>query len=195
MAMTDGLIGKAQPTVSINGYSLLDATYSDNAVILENALEIFSGAKSPLPSIGFPLIGFQYKPESGIELLKYRWSQYPYLNKANLTFAAVKEATDFSVSVISPITNGTNVILSIALRTALVALLTEYCNRGGMFTVLTLWGTKQHCLLTDLAGIGQDGVMDGVLFKMTFTQPNFDLTGADESMSDFMKRASNGAAV
>ena len=195
MALTDGLLGSAQPTNNITGFSLLDSIYSENAVILENATSIFSGKESVLPEVGLPLIGFRYKPEGNLELLKYRWSQYPYLNKANLTFAAVKDTTDFSVSVISPITGDTPVAASIGMRAGLVTLLDKYCSRGGMFTVITLWGTKRHCVLTDLSGIAEGDTMDGVLFKMSFNQPNFDMTGADESMSDFMKRATNGGAV
>ena len=197
MALTDGLIGTTSPAVSVNGYEILDAIYSKTCVILEDVFDIFKGVQgfSGLSNVGIgvPLIGFEYKPEGNIELLKYTWSQYPYLNKAKLTFAAVKEVTGFSVSVISPITTGGSVVVNLALRLALVTFLEKYCNRGGKFTIVTLWGTKKHCVLTDLTGISQDDVMDGVLFKMTFTQPNFDMSSAEESMNDFMQKVTNGA--
>jgi hypothetical protein len=193
MAFTE-ILGKPQDTVNSSSYQILDSLYSGGAVILENATEILTG-KKPLIDAGIPLIGFSYKPESGLELLKYQWSQYPYLNKQKLTFSAVKQATDFSVSVISPITTDGPVIVTIALRELLIKLLEKYCNAGGMFTVLTLWGTQRHCVLTGLDGIGADGTMDGTLFKMSFNKPNFDLTGADASMSDFMTKATNGAAI
>lgn len=195
MSLTSGLVGKNPPSSNTPSYELLDAVYSKSCVILEDLATVFTGVYSPLPSIGVPLIGFEYKPESGIELLKFRWSQYPYLNKAKLTFAAVKEATDFSVTVISPVTVGSPLIAGIALRTAMVTLLEKYCSRGGKFTVITLWGTKRHCVLTDLVGIGEDGTMDGTLFKMSFNQPNYDLSGATNSMTQFMQTITNGGAV
>lgn len=194
MALTSGLIGKGSPSVTTIGYELLDARYSKTAVILENVTEVFKGSLPSLPSIGVPLVGFEYKPDGGIELLKFRPSQYPYLNKAKLTFASVKDATDFSVTVINAITPDGPLALQLAKRLALVTLLDKYCSRGGMFTVNTLWGTKTHCVLTGLDGIAGEA-MDGVLFKMSFNQPNYDMTGADESMSDFMQRVTNGAAV
>lgn len=187
------ILGKPQDTVNANGFQLLDSLYSSGAVILENATEILTGKKAPI-DVGMPLIGFSYKPES-LELLKYGWSQYPYLNKQKLTFSAVKETTAFSVSVISPITTGGNTVVeSLVKRELLAKLLEKYCDAGGMFTVLTLWGTRKHCLLVGMEGVSGDG-MDGTLFKMSFTKPNFDLTGADASMSDFMKKATNGAAT
>ena len=188
------ILGKPQDTVNANGFQLLDSLYSSGAVILENATEILTGKKAPIDA-GLPLIGFSYKPESGLELLKYQWSQYPYLNKQRLTFSAVKQATDFSVSVVSPIAAGGNeVIPALVKRELLIKLLEKYCDAGGMFTVLTLWGTRTHCVLTGIDGVSGDG-MDGTLFKMSFNKPNFDLTGADASMSDFMKKATNGGAT
>lgn len=195
MSITSGLIGKLPPSSNTFSFELLDAVYSKSCVILEDIATIFTGISSPLPSIGVPLIGFEYKPDSGIELLKFRWSQYPYLNKAKLTFAAVKESTDFSVTVISPITNGSPLVVGVALRTALVTLLDKYCSRGGKFTVITLWGTKSHCVLTDLQGIGEEGTMDGTLFKMSFNQPNYDLSGVTGAMTEFMQSVTNGGAV
>lgn len=195
MALTTGLIGKSSPITTTTGYELLDAVYSNACVILEDVGEVFQGRFGNIPGLGFPLIGFSYKPEGGIELLKFRWSQYPYLNKAKLTFAAVKEATDFSVSVISPITPESPLMVAQIQRATLVALLNKYVSRGGKFTVITMWGTKTHCVLTGLTGISEGNTMDGTLFKMDFNQPNYDLSGADESMSDFMKRLTKGAAV
>ena len=187
------ILGNPQDTVNATGYQILDSLYSDGAVILENAVEILTGKKAPIDA-GLPLVGFSYKPES-LELLKYSWSQYPYLNKQKLTFAAVKEATTFSVAVISPIAAGGNeVIPSLIKRELLLTLLEKYCDAGGMFTVLTLWGTRKHCVLSGLDGVAGEG-MDGTLFKMSFSKPNFDLTGADASMSDFMSKATNKAAV
>lgn len=194
MAITSGLIGKTSPTTNIDGFQILDAVYSKGAVILEDVVEVFKGSIPNLPSVGVPLIGFEYKPDSGIELLKFRWSQYPYLNKAKLTFAAVKDATDFSVTAISAIGVEGGLVQQLAVRAALVTLLDKYCSRGGKFTVLTLWGIKTHCVLTDLSGVSGDS-MDGTLFKMSFNQPNYDLTGADSSMSDFMQKLTNGAAI
>ena len=192
MAFTE-ILGKPQDTVNAGSYQILDSLYSDGAIILENATEILTGKKAPIEA-GLPLIGFSYKPES-LELLKYGWSQYPYLNKQKLTFSAVKETTAFSVSVISPITTGGHsVVGELVKRELLAKLLEKYCDAGGMFTVLTLWGTRKHCVLTGMEGVSGEG-MDGTLFKMSFMKPNFDLTGADASMSDFMKKATNGAAT
>lgn len=193
MAFTE-ILGNPQDVTTLNSYALLDRIYSDGAIVLENATEIFTG-KKPVIDVGLPLVGFSFKPDGNLELLKYQWSQYPYLNKQKLTFAAVKQPTDFSVTVISPITSGgATIVVTLALREMLKKLLETYCDAGGMFTIATLWGTLRHCVLTGLDGVSGDA-MDGTLFKMSFNKPNFDLTGADESMSDFMAKATNGAAI
>lgn len=188
------ILGKPQSVVDIKSYEILDAIYSNGAVILEDATEILTG-KRPALNIGIPLIGFYYKPDSGMSLLKYEWSQYPYLNKQMLTHAAVKQMTPFSVTVANPIgPNGGLLASNIVARELLVKLLEKYADRGGRFTVITLWGTRKHCLLADLEGISGD-TMDGTLFKMHFVRPNFDMTLASQQMSDFMSKATAGAAV
>jgi hypothetical protein len=193
MAFTS-ILGNPASVSDTGSYALLDAVYSNSAVILEDATEVLTG-KKPTINPGLPLIGFSYKPDGGINLLKYEWSKYPYLNKQMLTHAAVKQTSQFSVTVVSPIsTGGRGVVPSILTRELMVKLLGKYCDAGGKFTVLTLWGSMKHCLLTDLEGLSGD-TMDGTLFKMHFERPNFDLTGADAQMSDFMSKAGRGAAV
>ncbi|HOT63485.1 MAG TPA: hypothetical protein PLU93_11555, partial [Treponemataceae bacterium] len=78
MAFTE-ILGNPQDVTTLNSYALLDRIYSDGAIVLENATEILTG-KKPVIDVGLPLVGFSFKPDGNLELLKYQWSQYPYLN-------------------------------------------------------------------------------------------------------------------
>ena len=195
MALTD-IIGQAQDVVNTAAYLLLDGLYSSGAVILENPVAVFKQNKSLLGlelEIPVPLIGFNYKPEGTIELLKYQWSEYPYLNKQVLTNAAIKQTTKFSVQVIDPISGNNPVLLALLKREGLKMLLEKYTDAGGMFTVMTLWGAIKHCVLTDLAGVSGEA-MDGTNFIMSFMKPNINIGTADKQLSDFMSNAQAGGA-
>jgi hypothetical protein len=193
MAMTD-LLGQAVQQNQVSNYQILDSIYSEGAIILNNATEILLG-KSVGSSLDIPvpLIGFKYKPMGTIELIKYEYSEYPYLSKQMVSNAGVKQATRFSVQLLDPITGSNPVILAVVKRQVLQTLLDKYAAGGGLFTILTLWGSVTNCLLEGLEGVeGSSNGSDGVNFVMHFYKPNFDTAAVQKKLSSSLASLTNG---
>jgi hypothetical protein len=193
MAMTD-LLGKASQATQVTNYQILDTIYSKGAVILNNATEILLG-KTAGSSLNFPvpLIGFSYKPMGTIELIKYEYSEYPYLSKKMISNSGVKQSTRFTVQVLDPITSSNSVALAVVKRKLLQNLLDKYAAGGGLFTILTLWGSITNCLLEGLEAVeGQSNGSDGVNFVLRFYKPNFDTSSVQKKLSSTLSSLSSG---
>jgi hypothetical protein len=195
MAMTD-LLGKTQVSVKLTNYQILDTIYSNAAVILNNAAEVLlKQSATSVYNIPVPLVGFSYKPMGTIELLKYEYSEYPYLSKQMVSNAGVKQATRFTVQVIDAIASSNIVLEAIAKRQLLQTMLDKYAAAGGLFTVLTLWGTITNCLLEGMEGVeGQSTGSDGVLFNIHFYKPNFDTAATTDKLSSSLSSLTSGGA-
>lgn len=190
MAVTD-LIGNAQNYTSPSSYQILDSIYSENCILLNNALELLFGKAYSTTSIPLPMIGFKYKPTGSIELLKFTYSVYPYLNKQMITSGAIQNETRFSIMLLDPINNDNPVVAAILKRQTLVTLLEKYVRMGGLFTILTLWGTLKNCVLESFSGV-ESGGMDGTAYICNFVKPLFDTSSASAQLSSTLKSLSSG---
>ena len=79
------------------GLTILDYLFQKNAIILNDLLTIMSGG-SNLNALGglgvnlpLPLLGFEFKTPHEVELLKYSYSEYPYVSKTLITNAYMRE--------------------------------------------------------------------------------------------------------
>lgn len=191
MASID-LIGSAQDYVNAGSYQILDTLYSQNCVLLNNAIEIISGKTGGLNSIPLPLIGFQYKPTGSIELLNFSYSSYPYLNKQQITNSVIQNQTRFSLLLMDPINGSNPVVAALLKRQTLIKLLEKYQNAGGLFTVLTLWGTISNCVLESFYGVESGEGLNGTSFMCNFMKPLFDTSSASSQLSSTLNSLSNG---
>lgn len=128
---------------------ILDLVYGRSVIMLNDFLQIFKiGAPIPIP-----IIGFIYQTPDEIELLRYKWSEYPFLNKQTQVNAYVKEPTRFSIKAIRPITKYNTITINQALNEAVKYSLDYYVALGGSFTIITPWSVVKNCYLEGASGV------------------------------------------
>lgn len=200
MSLITDIIGKQKSTdVSRATYTILDDIFSNTAIWLQNVIEIVNipilSQNSFIKSIPLPLIGFSYRPIGEMELLSYEWSQYPYLSKQVITNAGVKQPTRFSVDVFSVISLENPIALNILKISALVKLLDNYVAKGGLFTILTMFGPITDCVLEKITGFAGDEMIDGTHLRFSFFKPNIDTTAAvAQQVTDLISKINLGSA-
>lgn len=170
---------------------ILDFAFRDRAIILRESLLLKSEKMNGLlPS---PLIGFTFDTPSNIQLLKYNYCEYPYLNKTMIVNSLVKENNEISITGSRPITRGNSVIMNTVLNQVLVNALEIYASRGGTFIMLTMWGIIQDLVLEELTGKPTDGGVGGVLFDFKFKKINFvNMKQANKVSDNILGKASGG---
>ena len=179
------------------GLTILDYLFQKNAIILNDLLTIMTGGANlnALGGIGvnipLPLLGFEFKTPHEVELLKYSYSEYPYVSKTLVTNAYMRENTNVSVVGYKPITAGTvsgslsavqnfstSVVGNYLTNELIVSSLKMYCDKGGTFTLLTMWGQLQNLVLKRLSGVPlpDENSFGGQGFLFEFEQINFPKT-------------------
>lgn len=167
----------------------LDSLYRDNALLLAD-LGTIAGISTNFP---LPVLGFVYEHPNHMELLRYNYSEYPYLNKTLITNSYTKEPTRFSVRSYRAITSVKGVAVNIGLNEALYYGIEYYCDRGGTFKLLTMWGHFSNLVLESLEIVQPDGNQVGGLgFEWRFRKIPFDTTNAEAVQSATVNSLSNG---
>lgn len=168
-----------------------ETIFQKNRIFL-NDLTTLIGAGLPVP---LPLVGFDYMPMDRVELLKYSYSEYPYLNREAITNTYIKQPLRFSVLGIKPITRLNNLFVSFALNISIMQLLELYCDMGGTFLVITPWNVITPCVCESIEGVQVcEGDIGGQGFLFTFKRPNI-YEDTTSSQSAFIKAISAGGAV
>lgn len=182
----------------------LDLTYRHSVILLSDAIsmglqaagvELGSTASAILDAVAtIPLLGFVYETPSRIDLLKYRYSDYPYLNKSLIVNSYIREHTRFSVRAHRLITKTNPIPINIAANEGYYLMLKEYCDRGGTFTLTTMWGIFSGCVLEDFVGIppeSENGI-GGTSFEFRFMKLDFEGGGALKAVGNALKSLSSG---
>jgi len=200
MSLATDILGTSKSTdISSADYTLLDDIFSYNAIWLQNAIEL---SNIPILSqfeltknVPLPLIGLAYKPVGEIEFLSYEWSQYPYLSKQIITNAGIKQATRFALDVYSVLNGSNPVALNLLKVSAIIKFLDGYIAKGGLFTVLTLYGFITDCVLEKITGISDGEMLDGTHLRFNFLKPNIDTTViVAKQVSDLVNKINLGGA-
>lgn len=192
------LLGNAIPSVSGSSKGLLDLTYAHNALLLDDGISMGLSSlgvnvSSSLASAPLPLLGFVYEHPNTLELLKYSYSQYPYLNKSLIINSYIKENTKFAIRAYKQITIQNGVIVNIAANELLFHSLQNYCDKGGTFTLLTMWGSFSNLVLEELNGIPpKDNETGGCGFEFIFQRMNFSKGLAEKVMDSALNSLSGG---
>lgn len=183
-------VGKINEINSV-GIKILDELFQKNAILLNDTLTILTGGTNlnALGGLGInlplPLLGFEFKTPQELQLLKYNYSEYPYVDKTLITNAYLRENTSISIIGYRPITynGGSNVVNNLSssvlgiyiTNELIVSTLKIYCDKGGTFSLLTLWGQIQNLVLEELAGVPleAENALGGQAFLFRFKQINF----------------------
>lgn len=190
MAMLTTLIG-SKP-ITIDSYSsakqfMLDTVYRDNALLLSDTLAIW-GMSFNFP---VPILGFTYEHPSAMELLKYEYSEYPYLNKTLITNSYMKQNTSITLHSYRGITAINGVLTNILLNEAFYKGIEAYCDRGGTFTLMTMWGVFNNLVLETLQIIPVEGSqVGGIGFEWQFKRIPFDTANAKATYSSSLNALS-----
>lgn len=158
-------VGNVSPSLYSNegaSSKILDLVFRDNALLLQN-LEIFWGASYKY-SIPMPLLGFIFDTPSRIEFLRYRYAEYPFLNKSVVANASCKETTNITIKATRPIYSGNGIVTNYGLNTVLRAGIETYCDKGGLFTLNTMWGLITDLALESLSGEPTENNVGGVVW-------------------------------
>ncbi|HEC1823334.1 TPA: hypothetical protein R1765_001958 [Campylobacter coli] len=192
------ILGNSMPTTKGGSKSLLDLTYRNSALLLNEGLSMglsSLGVNAPTgaASAPLPLLGFVYDNPSTIELLKYSYSDYPYLNKSLIVNSYIKENTKFSITARKAITTINGVIANIAANELMFDSLQKYCDKGGTFTLLTMWGAFSNLVLEELNGVPPEGnQLGGCGFEFVFQRLNFSKSLADQILDSSLGNLSGG---
>lgn len=163
--------------------TVMDLFFQDWCVWMQNAEIIWttqntsSGGGVGLSSSGvpLPLIGFTFLPPQNLEILKYTYSEYPFVNRAVIANNMQKEPTQITLQALRPITAGNSIMVNFAANwLGIKYYIEKYCDFGGLWTIVTQWGIRTNYLLTDLKGTMPVGSQAGVGFEFTFKRYNFD---------------------
>ena len=195
------LLGDNSPDYSKISVAIAKTMYAQNAVIFERPLEVFLKVPLPIPT-PLPLMGFYFNPVGDVPLLAYQWSEYPYLNKASLSNAAVKLPTRFSVELLSPVGMVESVptvqaerglLAAMIERQTLKYILETYTDGGGTFTVNTLWGSITGCVLEGLDGVNTGSGLQGHTFALRFFKPQVAAETIGNKLSNALNKLVTGA--
>lgn len=187
-----------------SGKKALDLTYRHSVILMSDAVsmglqaagvELGSSVSAVLDAVAtLPLLGFVYETPDRVDLLKYRYSDYPYLNKSLIVNSYIREHTRFSVRAHRLITKTNPVPVNIAANEGFHLMLKEYCDRGGTFTLTTMWGIFSGCVLEEWVGIkpeAENGI-GGTSFEFRFMKLDFDGGGALKAIGGSLKSLASG---
>lgn len=185
------LLGSSTPVVKATRASL-DLVYRHNALLLKDAFTILGGSYLSIP---IPILGFVYEHPSSMDLLDYSYSEFPYLTKTTLINSYQKNNTQISIRSYRAITSLNGVVSNIALNEGIFQLLEKYCDRGGTFAILTMWGYFENLVLNKLSIIPPSSgelSMGGVGFEWNFTRVNFDKSDINKVFNRSIENLTKG---
>lgn len=143
-----GLTPLKVPTI---GGKILDIVFTKSAVLLNDNEILFNTTK--LSGLPIPLLGFTYKIPDRLPLLKFKYSEYPFLTKNIISNCYMQEQTKFSIQAYKFLTTGIGVFTNIGFNMILRSVLEKYILQGGTFMVMTPWGHITPCLCESIEGV------------------------------------------
>lgn len=143
--------GSTPLQVSTIGGKILDIVFTKSAVLI-NDQDLLTGFSLGF-SLPIPLLGFTYKIPDRLPLLKFKYSEYPFLTKNIISNCYMQEQTKFSIQAYNFLTTGIGVFTNIGFNMLLRNLLEKYILRGGTFMVMTPWGHITPCLCEGIEGV------------------------------------------
>lgn len=194
------ILGSSIPSIgsSLNR-QLLELIFKRNAILLNDPSALMSTGSSMIDGaldavgsvVGLPLLGFVYETPEVAELLKFSYSEYPYLNRMQIVNSYMAENTQFRVKAYKALTPNTSVLINYTTNELIYSQLKKYCTNGGTFTLTTLWGAYTNLVLESLNGIAIEGQLGGIGFEFNFKKVGFTMASGN-MVSDAISKLSGG---
>lgn len=163
---------------------VLDLVFTDCALIMEHSGLLISEKLTSF--IPLPLLGFSFQTPEELSILKYKYAEYPYLNKASVVNSFLKEVCPITVTGLRPIMRENPIVLNYLQNNLQIPFYIErYCDRGGTWALNTMWGYFSGLVLTGLEGVKVEGTENGGIgFKFSFEKIQFGaISTANENMA------------
>lgn len=188
--MISGVIGDPIKAGAHNGgLTFIKTLFQDFPLLLNDVPRIFY-KQIGIVSVPLPLIGLTYAPPNEVELLKFSYSEYPYIDKTVVVNSYRQEPTKFSVVAYRPLSvtptsdqqghinsfpqSGNNVIVNFIANELTYNVLQFYGRAGGTFSLVTQWGIVSNLLLEELNGVNiETKTMGGEAFLFKFKRALF----------------------
>lgn len=186
--MISGVIGQPIKIGARTGsFEFIKTLFQDFPLLLNDVPRIFY-KKIGIVSVPLPLLGLTYAPPREVELLKFSYSEYPYMDKSVVVNSYKQEPTKFSIIAYRPLSvlpagttkgnevlnSGNNVIVNFVANEVAYNILQIYARFGGTFSLVTQWGIVTNLVIESLKGISIDiKTMGGEAFLFEFKRVLF----------------------
>ena len=101
--MISGVIGQPMKIgARVGSFEFIKTLFQDFPLLLNDVPRIFY-KQIGIISVPLPLVGLTYAPPREVELLKFSYSEYPYMDKSVVVNSYKQEPTKFSVIAYRPL--------------------------------------------------------------------------------------------
>lgn len=183
-------VGKSAGTLFFDGTrAILDLVYRDAALVLLDAGTLISGSANAAP-----LFGFTYEAPSSYTLLKYQYSEHPYLNRQSIISGYVKENTELTINSRMALTFGNGLVQAIAITKGLLIAVEKYCDQGGRFGLINVYDAfASNLVLQELRIIpSNSGRIDEIGLEWSFKKLLFSEDSVVGTLADSVANIANG---
>lgn len=169
--------------------NVLDSIYRHSALVLVDAIEILGMSVNNVP-----LVGFTYEAPSSYTLLRYDYSEFPYLNKQSIISGYVKNNTELTVTSHTALMQGMGILQVIGINTALLKTVETYCDKGGRFGFINVYDAfASNLVLQELKIIpSKTNRIDDVGLEWTFKKLLFSESSVTGTLADSLNNIANG---
>lgn len=186
--MISGVIGQPMKIgTRVGSFEFIKTLFQDFPLLLNDVPRIFY-KQIGIVSVPLPLVGLTYAPPREVELLKFSYSEYPYMDKSVVVNSYKQEPTKFSIIAYRPLSvlptdikkgdsaiqSGNNVIVNFVANEVAYNILQLYARFGGTFSLVTQWGIVTNLVIESLKGISiESKTMGGEAFLFEFKRVLF----------------------
>lgn len=188
--------------------AIYDTLFTQNAVWMQNpdvlrksvgSSNVFgniaNSAVTWLTSTPVPLLGFSFQTPKQFEILKYQYTETPFVSRQVIANNQFKLPTEITLQGIRPIQR-TNALISSFLQNwvGIKNIIEAYADAGGLWTIFTGWGVRTDYVLVALNGnYVENDKNAGVGWEFKFKQYNFDsmTTSLSKETSSILKMLGN----
>ncbi|GAA7170910.1 hypothetical protein HpBGD53_03340 [Helicobacter pylori] len=186
--MISGVIGQPMKIgARVGSFEFIKTLFQDFPLLLNDVPRIFY-KQIGIVSVPLPLVGLTYAPPKEVELLKFSYSEYPYMDKSVVVNSYKQEPTKFSIIAYRPLSvlpvdvkkgdsaiqSSNNVIVNFVANEVAYNILQLYARFGGTFSLVTQWGIVTNLVLESLKGVSiESKTMGGEAFLFEFKRVLF----------------------
>lgn len=169
MSLLNNIISSSGYSATSFNFQTLTETYNKRMLLLNDSVSVAANSFGVYISnywdVPLPLIGFVFNYNGDIPFVQNEYSEYPYLDKQLLVEGAIRQPSDFSITLHKLITSLSPFNAITFENQLFVNAIDFYVKKGGTFAVITPWGSIDYCVLVGLYGI-QSETENGLSYRI-----------------------------